>query len=700
MKLAQIAPASRSDVGGCIQKCMQRVQQLQASDLRALTDGLATLRWRDENTWKEIGSVVTQKVEEIKVAELVKLTGAFSVATQRSTEMLTAVVGRVKESPNSLKCSSLASLVLSLQRAKARQDPQLLQAAANAMLSDFSALKQLKTVYIIGFGNASLSATFFHSRMFQILAQVLVERMPSLTPHDLSRVALAWGQAACKDDAFLQSLCKAIRDSLPSFPTNRISYTLHGLSLLGCQDKQLLVDLAAAWTTKGPQKPIEVLHVLCSLAKAGALDSSLCNHIAACSLDCVPQLSARGTAAILHACCQARCTHVEFLEALGKAASMQISEFSAKDLCEVSFAGVKLSLAPILGTSVPTAVLERLSDFNGSQLALMMYSMSRLSNGPGEHLPALECAALQHVSSLKPVDLRYICMAWEKVGVSDENLMDAVAAHAVEMIDHLDPSTVSHIAWAYAELQVTNLILFKALGVRCAQTVSTFASPHLGYTAFAFVRAGFHDDVPLISIARMALRRLGSMFPMTASCLARAFIRADVESPDITALLEGLAAVACQKGWTGLKANRVYEWTDFEKQSAETVQEFLPSILLNQRHQMGPVLSMALQQADGTVVNLEVDPVDLELSNLDRVVKDRRDDFLQNLGVEVLRLKVKTQDDLRYHLLQIFGNPVVPCLADKPEELEGPLEDLNSPSLCEHLWIENESGSLQHENLL
>ena len=121
---------------------------------------------------------------------------------------------------------------------------------------------------------------------------------------------------------------------------------------------------------------------------------------------------------------------------------------------------------------------------------------------------------------------------------------------------------------------------------------------------------------------------------------------------------------------------------------------------------MGPVLTMALKQSDGTVVNLEVDPMDLELSNLDRAVRDRRDDFLENLGVEVPRLKVKDQDDLRYHLLQIFGSPVAPpCLADKPEESQAsdfvrPLEELNSPPLCENLWIENESGSLQHESLL
>ena len=31
---------------------------------------------------------------------------------------------------------------------------------------------------------------------------------------DLSRVALAWGQASCKDDALLKSLCKAIRGNL------------------------------------------------------------------------------------------------------------------------------------------------------------------------------------------------------------------------------------------------------------------------------------------------------------------------------------------------------------------------------------------------------------------------------------------------------------------------------------------------------
>ena len=705
VKLAQIAPASRADVGGCIQKCMQRVQQLQASDLRDLTDGLATLRWRDENTWKVIGSVVTQKVKEIKVAQLVRVAAAFSVASQRSPEMLSAIVGRVKESPDKLSTWSWGDLLLSLERANMRQDPQLLKVVANVWLADFDALKKLKTYHITGFADASLRSDFYHQAVFYPLAAVLVERMDRLSPFELSRVVLAWGRAACKDDDLLKSLCKAMRGKLPSYPKNRISHAIHGLSLLDCKDKQLLLDLASTWATAGPSRPVEVVHVISSLEKSGVLDSSLCNEIAACSLHCVPQFEAWSLATILHVCLRSGCTHVEFLESLGRAVSGKISEFSTPDLCAAAFAGAKLSLAPILGSCVPAAAAKRVSEFNGSQLTLMMHAVSRLLSNPGEHFPVLERAALQHVATLNALDLRYLATALAKAGVSHQTLMDAIAERAVQVVDSLDPSTINHIVWAHCELKVINVDLFKALSRRSAETVSSFKTSELGCTALAFVGAGTHEEMPLISFAREAVRRLGNMHPMCCSLLARAFIQADLESPEVTALLEGLAAVAFQNGWTGLNARLEIEWTDFQKQSAETVQEFLPSILLNQRHQMGPVLTMALQQPDGTVLNLEVDPMDLELSNLDRVVRERRDDFLENLGVEVLRLKVKDQDDLRYHLLQIFGSPVAPpCLADKPEEsqasdLAGPLEESNSP-LCENLWIENESGSLQHENLL
>jgi len=51
------------------------------------------------------------------------------------------------------------------------------------------------------------------------------------------------------------------------------------------------------------------------------------------------------------------------------------------------------------------------SDFKGSELALMMHGVSGLSNNPGEYLPALELATLRHVPTLTPFGLKQICMA-------------------------------------------------------------------------------------------------------------------------------------------------------------------------------------------------------------------------------------------------------------------------------------------------
>jgi len=281
--------------------------------------------------------------------------------------------------------------------------------------------------------------------------------------------------------------------------------------------------------------------------------------------------------------------------------------------------------------------------------------------------------------------------------------MDAVASRAIEMVDGLDPPTASSVAWAYSELQFTHVDLFKALGLRCAATVSSFTTSHLGYTAFAFVRAGIHDDVPLISIAKEALRRLQKMQPVPGSLFARAFIRADLESPKVNILLEGLASIAREKGWTHLSPKPQFEQTDFQKQCAERIQDFLPSILVNQRHEMGPLLSLVLPHCDGSHLNLELDPLDLQLSRLDRAVRTRRDQFLEDLGVQVLRLKVRDQDDLRYHLLQIFGHPANPGMDDIPAEPPasevGPLDE-EAVAMCGHVWNEMESGRVQHESLL
>jgi len=333
----------------------------------------------------------------------------------------------------------------------------------------------------------------------------------------------------------------------------------------------------------------------------------------------------------------------------------------------------------------------------------MMHAVSRLSDNPGAYLPALERATLPHVSTLRPLDLRYIFMAWAKARVSDQHLMEAVVARTAELVDGLDPSTVDQIVWACSELQISNEDLFKALGVRCAATVSLFGLSHLGYTAFAYVRAGMHGELPLISIAREASRRLGKMHPIPGSLLARAFIQADLESPEVAELLEGLAGVASQQGWTQLSPKPQLEQADFQKQCAETVQDFLPSILVNKRHQMGPLLGLALLQGDAPHLNLEVDPMDLQLSRLDRAVRTRRDQFLEDLGVQVLRLKVRDQDDLRYHLLQIFGHPTAPGMDESPAEPPasevGPLDE-EAVAMCGRVWNEMESGRVQHESLL
>ena len=83
-KLAATGPAApgHAALQPSIQQCLGRLPQLQGSDVVDLTRSLARLRWRDEATWKEIGSTVTQKVEEMKVGELVEVAGAFSVASQ------------------------------------------------------------------------------------------------------------------------------------------------------------------------------------------------------------------------------------------------------------------------------------------------------------------------------------------------------------------------------------------------------------------------------------------------------------------------------------------------------------------------------------------------------------------------------------------------------------------------------------------
>ena len=71
--------------------------------------------------------------------------------------------------------------------------------------------------------------------------------------------------------------------------------------------------------------------------------------------------------------------------------------------------------------------------------------------------------------------------------------------------------------------------------------------------------------------------------------------------------------------------------------------------------------------------------------------------------MEVLRLKVKDQDDLRYHLLQIFGHPAAPGVDDsaaEPQALEvGPLGE-EAVAICGHVWNEMKSGRAQHESLL
>ena len=451
-----------------------------------------------------------------------------------------------------------------------------------------------------------------------------------------------------------------------------------------------------------PEEPLHAKRIICALAASEALDGPLCDRIAATSLKFVPCFDARNVAIILLACSQAECTHVEFLEALGRSAVQKVSDFTARDLCTLAFAGAKLSLGPILGTSIPEAAVERVSEFDGSRIAQMIHTISKLSDNPGKFLPALERAALPHVSSLKNVYLRNIAMAWAKAQAADSCLMKAVAQRAIEVIDTLDPSTVAHLAWAFSELGVSNPELFAALGARCNQVVHALNQIELAYIAFAFVQANIHDNALLDSIAKEALTRLWKMSTYSTSLLVRAFTQANLESAAVTALLENLAIRARRQGWTHLYSSTVVELSDLQKQYVETVQEVLPFLLVNQRHQMGLILTMAVIQDNGTIVNLEVDPEEVVLSNLELTFRSRRDEFLESIGVEVLRLKVKSLDDLKYHLQEIFGNtsPAVEQAAFEAdvvletegcgEELE--LQDLEIP--CQHLRKELEPSTL------
>ena len=702
-KLVKLVAAGSDEikVQKCIQSSMKTVHTLEGSDLQLLTASLATSRFREEKAWTEIASIVTKKVAEIKVGDLRGIAGSFSFASQTNHEMLAAISSRFKESPESLHCLSWADFIFSLRRAR-MLDAELLKVAADAMFADSNALKKLKTSLIMAFVEANLVAGVFHQGLLCVLSQILVLRVESLNAHDLSRVALTWGKAQLKDDLLLQSLSGAVRQKVSEFPKSRISFTIQGLSSWGCQDKSLLRDLAFAWTSMPSEKPLDALHIIQALAKAEALDGPLCDRIATCSLQFVPYFDARDVASILLACSQAECTHVEFLDALGKTAVEKASQFTAHDLCAVALAGAKLSLGPILGTSIPEAAVERVAEFDGAQIALMMRAVSKLSDNPGKFLPALERAALPHVSSLKAVYLRNIAMAWAKAQAADSCLMKAVAQRAIEVIDTLDPSTVAHLAWAFSELRVSNPELFTALGARCNQVVHALNQIELAYIAFAFVQANVHDNVLLDTIAKEALTRLGKMNAYNTSLLVRAFTKANLELAAVTALLENLAIRARCQGWTELYAGTLVELSDLQKQYVETVQEVLPFVLVNQRHGMGLILTMAVIEDNGTIVNLEVDPEEVVLSNSELTFRSRRDEFLEGIGVEVLRLKVKSLDDLKYHLQEIFGNarPAVEQTAFEaevvletngcPEDLE--LQDLEIP--CHHLWKELEPSTL------
>ena len=706
-KLVKLVAAGNDEIKAqkCIQSCMKSVHTLEGSDLQLLTASLAMSRFREEKAWTEIASSVTKKVAEIKVGDLRGIAGSFSFARKTDHEMLAAISSRFKESPDSLNCFSWADFIFSVSRAGMR-DAELLKVAADAMFADSDALKTLKTSLIMAFVEASLVAGVFHQGLLCVLSQILVLRMESLNAYDLSRVAQTWGKAQLKDDLLLQSVSGAVRKKVSEFPKSRISFTIQGLSSWGCQDKSLLRDLAFAWTSMSPEEPLDALHIIRALAASEALDGPLCDRIATCSLKFVPCFDAGNVAIILLACSQAECTHVEFLEALGRSAVQKVSDFTARDLCTLAFAGAKLSLGPILGTSIPEAAVERVSEFDGSRIAQMIHTISKLSDNPGKFLPALERAALPHVSSLKNVYLRNIAMAWAKAQAADSCLMKAVAQRAIEVIDTLDPSTVAHLAWAFSELRVSNPELFAALGARCNQVVHALNQIELAQIAFAFVQANVHDNVLLDSIAKEALTRLWKMSTYNTSLLVRAFTQANMESAAVTALLENLAIRARRQGWTHLYSSTVVELSDLQKQYVETVQEVLPFLLVNQRHQMGLILTMAVIQDNGTIVNLEVDPEEVVLSNLELTFRSRRDEFLESIGVEVLRLKVKSLDDLKYHLQEIFGNtrPAVEQTAFKAEVVpEKPvssedlkLQDLEIP--CQHLWKELEPSTLHSQS--
>eukprot|EP00747_Dinoflagellata_sp_TGD_P097779 gnl/TRDRNA2_/TRDRNA2_167234_c0_seq1.p1 gnl/TRDRNA2_/TRDRNA2_167234_c0~~gnl/TRDRNA2_/TRDRNA2_167234_c0_seq1.p1 ORF type:complete len:458 (+),score=53.93 gnl/TRDRNA2_/TRDRNA2_167234_c0_seq1:184-1557(+) len=113
-------------------------------------------------------------------------------------------------------------------------------------------------------------------------------------------------------------------------------------------------------------------------------------------------------------------------------------------------------------------------------------------------------------------DLAIIAWACARLAVSDEPLLAALAAAAMQKISECTPQNLSNLAWALATISRSNDPLLNAISAASIRMISEFNAQNLANTAWSYARLAFYHDPLMTAISAAVLKRLDEFVAVDA----------------------------------------------------------------------------------------------------------------------------------------------------------------------------------------
>jgi hypothetical protein len=132
---------------------------------------------------------------------------------------------------------------------------------------------------------------------------------------------------------------------------------------------------------------------------------------------------------------------------------------------------------------------------------------------------------------LAPKELSNIIWAATKLGLSDDVLFAAVAAHVVRHVEHFDSVNLSLTLWGFAKMNQNAPMMFSAAKPRVVALLSEFEPHRICNTVWAYAKTGNTDLELFRLIAEESIRKMHRFNHSNESMLLYSYALGHVHAP-------------------------------------------------------------------------------------------------------------------------------------------------------------------------